>query len=530
MMNRPRAALADYLSSERAARRILSLLIFFALPLAGLLLTNKADPDLWMHLMTGRGIVDTAGVPRCDEFSFSAEGRDWVSHEWLFQLLAFRVFSALGAAGLLAAKAAVGAAMLVFLYRQIALYAGALAVRAFVFLSVSLVVVCLGFTCRPQIFTFLGLAFSLYLFHRARTGGDREKKLFALAPWLLLPWSWFHGGFTAGAGIFLIIAVGELLSARPARLLLINTALASAATLLGPYGPRLWGRIYETLSMPALNRSMVEWQPFWASGVPLYKWCIVFFAALLLVCFIADTERRKNVAVWLLAAAGLAAALYSVRHLLLLAMISAAPLAEGLERLRGRFPAGKPPGSGFFGAFNPAALVLMCALAAWVFYWTPVQRKIPLGAIVVQEPGPAWVTYPRGAVEFMRAGSVGGRLWSDANAGAYLVWHLYPACRVFMDTRFEHVYTAEQMSDYAAAMAADAGWESILRKYSVELLLLPAGSPLAEAARRGNWRALYRDPDYLLLAEKSPPPAGRAGKPVKEPVLSPRPPLPWLFP
>lgn len=516
----------DSLSSERAARRMLSLLVFFALPLAGLLLTNKADPDLWMHLMTGRGIAETGGVPRFDAFSFSAEGRDWVSHEWLFQLLAFRVFDSFGPAGLLAAKAAVGAAMLFFLYRQIALYAGALAVRGFVFLTVSLVVLSMGFTCRPQIFTFLGLALSLYLFHRARAGGEREKKHFALAPWLLLPWSWFHGGFTAGAGIFLIIIVGERISGRPVRLLSLNTALASAATLLGPYGPRLWGRIYGTLSMPALNRSMVEWQPFWSSGVPLYKWCIVFFAALLLVCFIADTERRKNVTVWLLAAAGLAAALYSVRHLLLLALISAAPLAEGLERLRGRFAAGEPPARGFLGAFNLAVLVLIGGLAAWVLYWTPVHRKIPLGAIVVQEPGPSWATYPKGAAEFMRSSSVGGRLWSDANVGAYLVWHLYPACRVFMDTRFEHIYTGEQMGDYAAAMAAAAGWESVLRKYGVELLLLPAGSPLAEAARRGNWRVLYRDPDYLLLADRSNP----SFKGIAGPALSPLPPLPWLFP
>lgn len=529
-MNRPLLSLLDYLSSGRGARLILSLLVFFAMPLAGLLLTNKADPDLWMHLMTGSGIAETGGVPRRDAFSFSAAGNPWVSHEWLFQLLAFRVFSTFGAAGLLASKAAVGAAMLFFLYRQIALYSGVLAVRVFVFLSVSLVAVCLGFTCRPQIFTFLGLAFSLHLFHRARAGGDRERTLFALAPWLLLPWSWLHGGFAAGAGIFLIIAFGETLSGRPVRLLLTNTILASAATLLGPYGPRLWGRIYGTLSMPVLNRTMVEWQPFWASGVPLYKGCIVFFAALLLVCFAADKERRKNITVWLLAAAGLAAAVYSVRHLPLLALISAAPLAEGLERQRGKFRAGKPPARGFLCLFSLAALGLMCGLAAWIFYWTPVHRKIPPGAIVVQEAGPAWLTYPKGAVDFMRAGSISGRLWSDANVGAYLLWHLYPACRVFMDTRFEHVYTAGQMGEYAAAMAASDGWESILRKYRAELLLLPSGSPLAEAARRGGRRVLYRDPDYLLLAEKSAPPAGSAGKPVNEPALSPRPPLPWLFP
>src|SRR5689334_22876481 len=108
--------------SDRARRvsGLYALLIFGVLPLAGLLSADKADPDLWMHLRAGRLMVETRDVPRADVFSFSAAGRPWVSHEWLFQLLAYAVFSACGARGLMAVKALVGAATLACLYGAIA--------------------------------------------------------------------------------------------------------------------------------------------------------------------------------------------------------------------------------------------------------------------------------------------------------------------------------------------------------------------------------------------------------------------------
>ena len=143
-----------------------------------------------------------------------------------------------------------------------------------------------------------------------------------------------------------------------------------------------------------------------------------------------------------------------------------------------------------------------------------------MGAIVVQEEGEHWTTYPKGAVEFMRARRVSGRVWNDVNVGGYLIWHLHPACRVFMDPRLEHVYSAEQMDDYAKASAALPGWEMILEKYGPDYLLLPVDSPLASAAASGAWKAVYRDPDQVLLSR------GYKG----ETMLGGRPPLPWLFP
>ncbi|OGS01005.1 MAG: hypothetical protein A2V88_16705 [Elusimicrobia bacterium RBG_16_66_12] len=522
-MQDPRRALTGF-ASERLAQGLYALLVFAALPLCALTLTNKTDPDLWMHLRAGRQIVETRDVPRADLYSFVAQGRPWVSHEWLFQLLAYRVFAALGSAGLMAAKGLLGAATMACLYGAAAARAQSLAVRAFVFLTSSLFVVTLGFTARPHVFTLFFISLIALLLTRNRKSLD-------LAPWILLPWSWLHGGFVAGIAFFGLIAVGEVLSGRRPSRLLAHLMLATASTAINPYGLALWSRIAETLTTPGLGRAVVEWQPVWTSGVPLYRDGIVLFGVLLGGVFAADKERRVDATPWLLAGAGLAASILSVRHLLLLAILAVPALAGGLERLRSRTSTGSDsPRPGVLVLFNLSLITLLAGLAAWVFYEVPIRQKVPLGRLVYGESEPGWVTYPKGAADFLRERGVKGRLWSDVNVGGYLVWHLSPSIQVFMDPRYEHVYTPAEVADYGAASAAVPGWEKILDKYAPDLLLLPVSSPLAKAAEGPRWKPVYRDPDYVLLAGSSPTYAGLVKEFARDPKVSARPPLPWLFP
>ena len=502
--------------SERFARRLYALLVFAALPLAALVLTNKADPDLWMHLRAGRLMVETRDVPRHDPFSFAIEGAPWVDHEWLFQLLAFGIFAGFGAAGLMVAKGLVGAATMGCIYGAVSSRAESLPVRAFVFLASSTVVVCLGFTCRPQIITLLGCALIVFLHQRSGRGGSLD-----FAPWILVPWSWFHGGFAAGAALFVLIAAGEAINGRPRGKMIANLLPALGATAFNPYGFGLWGKIYEMLAGSALRRFILEWRPFWASGVGLYRGTIVFFAALLAVAFSADEKRRENAVEWLLVAAGLGASVLSVRHLLLLAILSVPALAIGFEKLRLRSAKATAPSPAVLRLFAGSIFALLAVLAFWIFYEVPVREGVPLGALVYGEKEPGWLAYPKGAADFLNARGFTGRVWSDASVGGYLVWHLKPACRIFLDGRTD-LYPVDVLSDYAAAMAAAPGWKSVLARCAPDLLLLPVGVPLATAApASGAWHAVYRDPDYVALER---------GTNSAALGTAPRPPLPWLFP
>ncbi|HEU4402107.1 MAG TPA: hypothetical protein VFT43_08375, partial [Candidatus Polarisedimenticolia bacterium] len=79
-----RSALAGGSRGDRLMFRLLILLLTVASSL-----TPIRSYDYWWHLATGRLILERHAVPHADPFSFTAAGRPWIDHEWLFQVLAF---------------------------------------------------------------------------------------------------------------------------------------------------------------------------------------------------------------------------------------------------------------------------------------------------------------------------------------------------------------------------------------------------------------------------------------------------------
>src|ERR1051326_1220533 len=63
------------------------------------------DPDLWWHLQTGQDIVASRAIPQTDIYSCTKAGSEWVTHEWLSEVVIYAIFRASGWAGLLVAFA-----------------------------------------------------------------------------------------------------------------------------------------------------------------------------------------------------------------------------------------------------------------------------------------------------------------------------------------------------------------------------------------------------------------------------------------
>ena len=69
----------------------------YALP-AAIALLPVLDYDLWWHLRTGQWIVASGTVPASDPFSqYGLEsGKPWFAYSWLFEVLVFALYRALG--------------------------------------------------------------------------------------------------------------------------------------------------------------------------------------------------------------------------------------------------------------------------------------------------------------------------------------------------------------------------------------------------------------------------------------------------
>src|ERR1051326_3048110 len=65
-------------------------------------LTVRFDnPDLWLHLRIGKEIWTTRSIPSTDIFSFSAAGRPWTAHEWLWEFIMYAAYQAGGYVGVM---------------------------------------------------------------------------------------------------------------------------------------------------------------------------------------------------------------------------------------------------------------------------------------------------------------------------------------------------------------------------------------------------------------------------------------------
>src|SRR5512141_1329962 len=99
-------------------RDILFLLVFSAAMAAGWRTLNT-DGDLPRHLLMGRVILESHSIPSQELFSYVYEGRPYVAHEWLADVIYYSFYSLLGLKGVVLLTAILIATTFFVLYRAL---------------------------------------------------------------------------------------------------------------------------------------------------------------------------------------------------------------------------------------------------------------------------------------------------------------------------------------------------------------------------------------------------------------------------
>jgi hypothetical protein len=68
------------------------------LVILSLFISTEQDPDFWWHLRIGRWMVDNGRLPSTDIFTFTVPSHVWTDHEYLTEVLMWRVYSSAGLA------------------------------------------------------------------------------------------------------------------------------------------------------------------------------------------------------------------------------------------------------------------------------------------------------------------------------------------------------------------------------------------------------------------------------------------------
>ena len=196
------------------------------------------------------------------------------------------------------------------------------------------------------------------------------------------------------------------------------------------------------------------------------------------------------------------AAYLAVRNMALAVIASVAPLCRhatlALESTRSGNPAIYAPRNGP-DEILVGAIAVMLALSTGLF-----SRSLPDG-----------FPQPRGAVEFMHAHGLHGNVLCDFGWGEYLIFHLAPESKVFIDSRYDMVYPQKVLADYFDFFFDRSGAAAVLSGYPHDFVLISQSAPIRTLMeRRPDWKLIYSDSNALLFARADLPGARLDGVPI----------------
>ncbi len=485
-------------------------LALLALGLRILANVRGVDLDLYHEMALFREVLQLGYFPREDPFAFTPTVYPFVHHEWGTGGIAYflTVTLGLGLAGLSALRLVLLGGI-VALCVAVARRRGATGVELAVLAPLAILLVWTGLApVRAHLFTFFLLALLLWFLELDRAGSRRW-----IAAWVVVVVAWLnlHAGVVVGMGMLGLYAVESIWRARGrvgtaaavrANLhLVLATAVTLPLLLVNPYGldyiPFLWEAIL-------LDRPMIiEWQSLWTP--PNRTEVLPFWLATVLIAGYAwvraDEDRRQLPALLLLAVA----AFVSFRSIRILPIYMVVWIAYVPPLL-----ASTPVAPIIHRAWQRHARAIGGVLL--VLGTVGLGVAISRGALTVEVPTDpdGRNPFPAGAVKYLADEGFEGNVMTPFGVGAYVMWHLYPAVKVGLDSRYEVAYPTEQADEtmrvYAGLTGEPDAWLEFMDRFPTHLILVRPVMSLhdlimdhSEMAPQPAWIEVYRDDAYVLF-------------------------------
>ena len=450
--------------------------VLFAIPtLLCLYAAIVSDPDVWWHLRAGDWMLAHHAVPRTDPFSLGGAGHPWVSYSWLYELLVTGLFGRMGLIGLVTYTSAMILATTVALYHLIKRLQGDFNVAILLTFAASLSFERL-YSPRPWHFTILFFILAAdILMHVRKTGEPRE---LLWLPLIFAVWANVHIQFIDGL-IVLGLAFAEAVAgfwwdaARTrlrARWIIATMAASLAATLVNPYGWRIYKTAFELATQPGVMDKIAELQ-----SIP-FRFLSDDCVLLLTLGAAAALAWRRKVKVFETAFLLLGAYLSfrSRRDVWIVVTAAAAVIASTI---------GTPTVSERRRWFlTPVTAVATAIIVGAGFLCMHVDNAV-LAKRLADD-------LPVRAVAFIKEHKLTGPIYNDYGWGGYLMWGLREP--VSIDGR-AGVQGTERMDRIGATWAAEPTWSSDPDLQKAGVVIGPVKAPLMQVLRL--------DPRYKLAFE-----------------------------
>lgn len=444
--------------------------------------------DLGRHLKNGEVVLTEGQFITKNVYSFTHPEFPVVTHHWASGVIFYLVYLAADFGGLTVFSALLAVFTFYFLLRT----GGERNGWGAALLVAAILLPLLGkrVEIRPESFSYLLFAVFIFFCHRWHKGQLNFRQL---ALWLLplqLLWVNLHIQFVLGIGVVGAFMLGAALNQKRAaarQLLTLSVGLV-VISLANPSG--IYGLLEPFTIFREYGYMVAENQPVWfmqgralenyQSGystnlIDFWRY-LVFELATLAALFtwgrqIARGSFRQNLAGFFILLAMLLLAWFTIRSLTLFAIAAVVFLPDGMRdiyRQQNRWRK-----AGYIVSF----VVLLVA------FFTPNGLYSPLKFTENQQgerfyfTGLGLLNSPsrnldvNGTAKFIKRYGIQGPIFNNYDIGSYLIWHLYPQEKVFVDNRPE-AYPVEFFKQVYIPMQEDeAIWQAQLEQHDFNAIV-----------------------------------------------------------
>ena len=444
---------------------------------------DLADPDIFMHLVTGRWILAHGAVPHADFLSFSMQGAPWTAHEWLSEVLTALAYDAMGWHGVVVLASLCLALAMAALTR--ALLRSLEPIYVLVLVAVTLLLLLPHLIARPHLFVWPLLVAWVAALCEARDAKKPPPLTLAL---IMIPWVNLHGSFLFGLGFAVLLGAEAVADARDMRDRMAAArqwgafiAVSALASLVTPNGFDAYLLPYHLLGMKYVLSILVEWQ---SPGLGMFQPLEVWLLGALLTGF--TLRLTLPIARLLIVLLLVHMALGHWRHETLLAfavpLLIAQPVAA---QIRPRFARSNAAGL-------DRLMATLVPPAGWGGMAVAGLLMAALTAIATTKPLDLPSLYrPEAAVQAALDHPIAGPVLNDYNFGGYLIFAGIPT---FIDGRADMYGDAFVERDGKAVQGLNGELPALLDEYKITWTLFAPDSPaVVQLDRLPGWRRLYAD-------------------------------------
>lgn len=447
-------------------------MLFLGLAFEGL--RPLADLDVWWHIRLGEVMVQTRSLVPSDVFSYTRFGTAWPWKDWGTALMLYGTHALSGLAGLIVLKAAMlvgtGALQLRMLRAR-----AVPAVVAILTVAVCMSAASFRFTERGATVSLVVIAAVVWLIDRHRAG---RSGLGWIVPLVVFNAN-IHRGVLLVPVILGALAAVEFAEAvvlrrdRPWKRAAAVAVGSGLALFVTPFGIRI---ITTTIALMGQHSPLItEWAPVEYELVRRLSPATLVAIGFVGLGGLLGAIKRRDPWDAVLVVLALGLGFQSIRHLPYVALLGAGPAAMGWASV----------GTDVWNGRLARLLALAPALGALLY---ALGRPLP-------PPGDALAPahYPERGVAFLQAEGIQGPMFNEFGYGGFLLFHLWPEHRVYIDGRTDLVYTPHMVERYIASAMDPAVFAEEDAQWNFQVVIVD-NSPM-----QGTFAHLDRNPDWALV-------------------------------